>query len=95
MEINSSPLYIQQVLEAVFTRKATPSMTIKLSMWQCLDLKTTTTNQPKNQNLKSQCIKAWKQFQFGVRPGFLCHWFHNPEKLFPNSLAKPTIQLQN
>lgn len=39
MEINSSPLYIQQVLEAVFTRKATPSMTIKLSMWQCLDLK--------------------------------------------------------
>lgn len=39
MEINSSPLYIQQVLEAVFTRKATTSMTIKLSMWQCLDLK--------------------------------------------------------
>lgn len=47
-------------------------MGIKQSMWQYLDndfLK-----------LKYWWADTWKQFQFWVRSGFLCHLFHNPQK---------------
>lgn len=41
-------------------------------MWQYLD------NDPFK--LKYWLVDTWKQFQFGVRSGFLCHLFHNPQK---------------
>lgn len=47
-------------------------MGIKQIIWQYLDYDFL--------KLKYWWADTWKQFQFGVRSGFLCHLFHNPDK---------------